>query len=491
MTIKQIEVAIVDRAWDEGWVVPQPAAQQHGTQRRRDRRRAAAGLACAQQLARAGRATSTVYERDEAAGGLVRFGVPEFKIEKRLVERRVEQLAPKESSSCSASTSARRRRRRAARAPRRARARDRLARASRPAGAGSRARRRPLRDGVPLRTGSARGGAISAAGKHVVVIGGGDTGADCVGHAHREGAASVTQIELVGEPPVSRPDELTPWPLLADEAPHLVRAEGRRRARLRDLDDGLTGRTAGWSRSTGSRTAGAPPFDARAGHRRGAACRASCCSRWASSARRRRCSTRSASLATRARTWTRRATRPLSTASSPPATPGAGQSLIVWAINEGRQCAAAVDAWLGRCDDDASVSIAAARRGEYTCAHMKRTMNDVHDAPELRRRGDRGDHRHEVDAADRPRPLRRPAALHASSSTRVPGSARARSPSVSTCSSTRACSLRRSYPESPPRVEYELTEKGRALLPIIREMRKFGRSWMIPAPARRRATATR
>jgi glutamate synthase (NADPH/NADH) small chain len=56
------------------------------------------------------------------------------------------------------------------------------------------------------------GGAISAAGLHTVVIGGGDTGADCVGHAHREGAASVTQIELLGEPPPSRPDEVTPWP---------------------------------------------------------------------------------------------------------------------------------------------------------------------------------------------------------------------------------------------------------------------------------------
>ena len=91
VTIKQIEVAIVNRAWDEGWVVPQPAATRSG-------RTVAvigsgpAGLACAQQLARAGHDV-TVYERDEAAGGLVRFGVPEFKIEKRLVERRVQQLA--------------------------------------------------------------------------------------------------------------------------------------------------------------------------------------------------------------------------------------------------------------------------------------------------------------------------------------------------------------------------------------------------------------
>src|SRR5205085_9643767 len=82
--------AIVDRAWDEGWIVPEPPAVLTG--------RSVgvvgsgpAGLACAQQLARAGESV-VVYERDEAAGGLIRFGVPEFKIEKRLVERRVQQL---------------------------------------------------------------------------------------------------------------------------------------------------------------------------------------------------------------------------------------------------------------------------------------------------------------------------------------------------------------------------------------------------------------
>ncbi len=91
VTIKQIELAIVNRAWDEGWIRPRPPARETG-------RSVAvvgagpAGMACAQQLRRSGHAV-TVFERDEAGGGLVRFGVPDFKIEKHIVERRVQQLA--------------------------------------------------------------------------------------------------------------------------------------------------------------------------------------------------------------------------------------------------------------------------------------------------------------------------------------------------------------------------------------------------------------
>ena len=151
---------------------------------------------------------------------------------------------------------------------------------------------------------------ISAAGKHVVVIGGGDTGADCVGNAHREGAASVTQIELLGEPPAvasRRPDAVA---ALADEAAHLVRAQGGRRAVVLDLDDALRrtcrrprradplaaehGRAAVRARSRAPRSRGRP---------------SSCCSRWASSGPRPSCSTSSASSATRAATSRRPASR--------------------------------------------------------------------------------------------------------------------------------------------------------------------------------------
>ena len=157
VSIKQIEVSIVNRAWDEGWIVPQPPAVETG-------RTVAvigagpAGLAAAQQLRRAGH-TVTVYERDESGGGLVRFGVPHFKIEKWVVERRLDQLKAE-----GVDVPLRRRRRRrhlgrgAARGARRGGHRHRLARAARPAGPRPRAGRRALRDGVPLRPRALPGG---------------------------------------------------------------------------------------------------------------------------------------------------------------------------------------------------------------------------------------------------------------------------------------------------------------------------------------------
>ena len=215
VSIKQIELAIVNRAWDEGWIAPRPPARKTG-------RTVVvigagpAGLAAAQQLRRAGHAV-TVYERDEAGGGLVRFGVPDFKIEKWVVERRLAQVAAEGvrfEYGVDVGTDV---------DPTELRARhDAVVVAT-----GSRVPRDlpvPGRElgGVHFAmdylygrnqwVASGAPAPITAAGKHVIVIGGGDTGADCVGHAHREGAASVTQIELLGEPPAARPDDLTPWP---------------------------------------------------------------------------------------------------------------------------------------------------------------------------------------------------------------------------------------------------------------------------------------
>jgi glutamate synthase (NADPH/NADH) small chain len=225
VTIKQIENAIINRAFEEGWVVPQPPAFETG-------RRVAvvgsgpAGLAAAQQLRRAGHAV-VLFERDEAAGGLVRFGVPDFKIEKWVVERRVAQLVAEgvelrlgvdvgvdvdaatlrgEFDAIVLAIGSR--------VPRDLPVDGRELPGTHFAMEYLYARNRwaaveigpsPALPAPPV-------DAISAAGKDVVVIGGGDTGADCVGQAIREGARSVVQLELVPEPPASRPDDRTPWP---------------------------------------------------------------------------------------------------------------------------------------------------------------------------------------------------------------------------------------------------------------------------------------
>ncbi|MEA2380256.1 MAG: glutamate synthase small chain [Solirubrobacteraceae bacterium] len=216
VTIKQIENSIIDRAWEEGWVVPQPPRAETG-------RSVAvvgagpAGMAAAQQLRRVGHRV-VLFERDEAAGGLVRFGVPDFKIEKRLIERRVKQMA-EEGVEFRFGVDV---------------GRDvtveelRADFAAVVLAIGSRVPRdlpvpgREL-DGVHfamdylyVRNRAVAGSedrSISAAGKHVVVIGGGDTGADCVGNSIREGAKQVVQLELLPEPPARRPDDRTPWPL--------------------------------------------------------------------------------------------------------------------------------------------------------------------------------------------------------------------------------------------------------------------------------------
>ncbi len=149
VTIKQIELAIIDRAFKEGWVEPEPPKHETG-QSVAVVGSGPAGMAAAQQLRRVGHSV-TLFERDEAAGGLVRFGVPDFKIEKTVVQRRVEQLvAEGVELRCGVDVGVDVSVRGAARALRRGRAGDRLARAARPAGPRTRADGSPLRDGLPL-----------------------------------------------------------------------------------------------------------------------------------------------------------------------------------------------------------------------------------------------------------------------------------------------------------------------------------------------------
>ncbi|HXB65204.1 MAG TPA: glutamate synthase subunit beta [Solirubrobacteraceae bacterium] len=244
VTIKQIEHAIVERAWAEGWIRPEPPSPRQLTgQRVAVVGSGPAGMAAAQQLRRAGHDV-TLFERDEAAGGLVRFGVPDFKIQKHVVERRVQQLidegvqvrcgvdvgsdisAAQLRSDFDAVVLAT-----GSRVPRdlpvpgrelegvhfamdylyqRNRWVSHQLAAAAASSADGGARRSPDADG-PAADATA-GAPITADGKHVVVIGGGDTGADCVGNALREGAASIVQLELLPEPPSHRPDDRTPWP---------------------------------------------------------------------------------------------------------------------------------------------------------------------------------------------------------------------------------------------------------------------------------------
>jgi glutamate synthase (NADPH/NADH) small chain len=218
VAIKQVEVEIIDRAWEEGWVsavVPPPAATAAG-QRVAVIGSGPAGLAAAQQLTRAGHAV-TVYERDEAPGGLLRYGIPEFKMEKWRLDRRLAQLRAEGTTfrcgvNAGVDVSA-------------AQIRDdyraivlaggaRLPRGL-PVPGSSLAGIHQAMEYLPLSNRAVASGAgdpaISARGRHVMIIGGGDTGADCLGTALRQGAASVTQLEIMPRPPKRRPAS-QPWP---------------------------------------------------------------------------------------------------------------------------------------------------------------------------------------------------------------------------------------------------------------------------------------
>jgi len=217
VTIKVIEHAIIDHAWEQGWVKPLPAAQKTG-------KKVAvvgsgpSGLAAAQQLARAGHAV-TVFEKNDRIGGLMRYGIPDFKLEKRHIDRRLEQLKAEGVEF----------------------------RVSQHVGGNLSVKKlHDDFDAVVLAGGSehprdltvpgrelkgvhfameflpqqnkrnagdtiSEDSALTAKGKHVVVIGGGDTGSDCVGTSIRQGAASVTQFELLPKPPEKENRALT-WP---------------------------------------------------------------------------------------------------------------------------------------------------------------------------------------------------------------------------------------------------------------------------------------
>jgi glutamate synthase (NADPH/NADH) small chain len=217
VTIKTIECSIVDKGWEQGWIQPQPAAHQTG-------KRVAvvgsgpAGMACAQQLARAGHAVE-VFEKADRIGGLLRYGIPDFKMEKHIIDRRMQQMTAEgvtfhTNAHIGVTTPASKL----------------LEGFDAVALTGGAEQPRDLEvpgrelDGVhfamhflPQQNKRNAGDtidpeiALTAQGKHVIVIGGGDTGSDCIGTSFRQGARSVTQLEILPKPPEKVDKGLT-WP---------------------------------------------------------------------------------------------------------------------------------------------------------------------------------------------------------------------------------------------------------------------------------------
>ena len=215
VSIKQVEVEIIDRAWNEGWVTP------HIAHRKTGKRVAVvgsgpAGLAAAQQLTRAGHEV-VVLEREDRIGGLLRYGIPEFKMEKRHIDRRIEQMKQEGTEfrtnaavgdnvdidvlmashdavvlACGATSW-----------------RDLPVPGRELQGIYQAMEYLPPSNRV--QEGDLEETTISARDKHVVIIGGGDTGADCLGTAIRQGAASITQLEIMPRPPDVRAGT-NPWP---------------------------------------------------------------------------------------------------------------------------------------------------------------------------------------------------------------------------------------------------------------------------------------
>ena len=215
VTIKQVEVEIIDRAWREGWVTPQVPSQKTG-KRVVVIGSGPAGLAAAQQLTRVGHDV-LVLERADRIGGLLRYGIPEFKMEKINIERRIKQMSAEGTIfrtnatvgenvdidvllashdavvlACGATNW-----------------RDLNVQGRELNGIHQAMEYLPPANKV--QQGDFAETDISANGKHVVIIGGGDTGADCLGTAIRQGAASITQLEILPQPPATRAEN-NPWP---------------------------------------------------------------------------------------------------------------------------------------------------------------------------------------------------------------------------------------------------------------------------------------
>jgi len=224
VTIKTIECEIVDRGWEEGWVQPLPPAQKTG-------KNIAvvgsgpAGLACAQQLARAGHGV-TVFEKSDRIGGLLRYGIPDFKMEKHLIDRRMRQM---ESEGVTFRTSAEVGvaisvsmllqdydalvLSGGAELPRDLEVEGRVLDGIHFAmDFLTQQNKRVAGDAEAV---AAPQGTLTAKGKHVIVIGGGDTGSDCIGTSNRQGALSITQLEIMPRPPEHENKALTwpDWPL--------------------------------------------------------------------------------------------------------------------------------------------------------------------------------------------------------------------------------------------------------------------------------------
>jgi glutamate synthase (NADPH) small chain len=220
VTIKTIECQIIDKGWDEGWVTPQRPTRETG-------KSVAvvgsgpAGMACAQQLARAGHSV-TLFEKNDRMGGLLRYGIPDFKMEKHLINRRLVQMEAegvefRTSTEVGVTISIE----------------SLQENFDAVVMAGGAEKPRPLeipgaelagvRQAMEFLTQqnkrnegddelrAAPRGTLTATGKHVIVIGGGDTGSDCVGTSNRQGAASVTQIEIMPKPPALE-DKALNWP---------------------------------------------------------------------------------------------------------------------------------------------------------------------------------------------------------------------------------------------------------------------------------------